>query len=169
MGSPKFLSLQDGEQRYAMFEITDLQNHVFVSDLFPLPNPYRQRIDLENGVLWDDETLYAAIEEITAVTGAYPCLCLTYQLKNRTQDKFSVHFSGFSFNQTPDPQAPRSFFGSSSSVDPQDGTSFFIRIPADVFRQMGERMIYSIDFSLSITDEDDHTIFSAPHSSACGI
>ena len=159
MGEPRFLRLQDGEKRFAMLEITDLQGHTVTSDLIPLSSPYRQDLLFTGDVRTESSLFTLEFLEITAVTGTYPKLQILFTAQRKTDQPFRLQLNDFKINGK---AVGQTLFGSYADLRKEDEDTGVLHLTADVLRMTGETSIHSIECTLACVDSDYQTLYSCP-------
>ena len=158
-GEPRFLRLQDGEKRFAMLEIRDLQNNTITSELIPLSNPYRQTIDFTGDKQVDCELFSFELQEITAVTGTYPSLDFSFRAESHTDQPIQVWLRDFKVNGQ---ETDSVFFGSSIRLKDKAEEMSVAQMTAEKLQKTGQTFIHSIDCTLRVNDNDYNVLFSQP-------
>ena len=159
IGEPRFMKLQDGEKRFAMLEIQDLQNNTVVSELIPLASPYRQAISFTGDTRADCELFSFELQEITAVTGTYPKLEFLFTAEKHTDQPIEVWIRAFRINGV---ETDDVLFGSSIRLkQAEEGTSA-AELNADKLRKTGQTIIHAIDCTLNCYDQDSKLLYSQP-------
>ena len=146
-----FYPLNDGEQRWAHFEITDLQGNVTSSELFELPNEMRTRLPVKPQTLMDNQYCRMTVESVTAFGGPYPGLELVCTMENRTDRVLDCEIS---IDRIDDMLISCYGIGGSfvDDVGPGEKESFFISIYADLFRDARIRSLEEIELGMKLED-----------------
>ena len=144
-----FFPLNDGEPRWAMFEITDLQGNVWTSELTPLSNEYRSDLQLPAQTLLDCEACEVTLEKVESVIGAYPSLDVTYSVVNRGNREIYVTLDDFQFDDTLLIASPSY---SAVFMKPGERRTCRMRIDAERFREGRIGLLEQMAFDVSCTD-----------------
>ena len=87
---PAFLMAQDGLQRYAMLEITDVQHSTVCSSLQAIDNPNIIPLGAEEQTLLDSADCRLTFTGAQLIRGKYPCLRVMMTCENRTARTISL-------------------------------------------------------------------------------
>ena len=82
---PAFLKAQDGLQRYAMLEVTDVQYHTVCSELMAIDNPNILPLAVEEQLLLDAADCRLTLTGAQLIRGLYPSLRVLMTCENRTE------------------------------------------------------------------------------------
>ena len=86
---PRFVPLQDGKDRYAYLELTDLQNHVTCTPLFAMDNPTRQTV-ARDLTLIDNEYCTLTLDRAEAVMSMDDGVVQYFTAVNHTDQTIKV-------------------------------------------------------------------------------
>ncbi len=133
-----FLPLEDGEPRWALFEITDLQGSVWTSDMISLPSETRIKLPVEPQTLLDCEVCTITLESAEISLGANPMLELIYSAVNHTDESIVYSMDDFMFDDTMvtyhSLDKTQIFDIGYSSLEPGESKVEILRIQPDAFR-----------------------------------
>lgn len=82
---PVFRKAQDGLQRYAMLEVTDVQHNTVCSELMAIDNPNILPLAVEEQLLLDTEDYRLTLTGAQLIRGLYPSLRVMMTCGNRTE------------------------------------------------------------------------------------
>lgn len=159
IGTLQFIRMQDSHPRFAMLEVTDLQNHTFASELIPLYNPNRHDVGFSGVRELQCKTFSLQIESITLVSGNIPCIQIRYSGHRNTENVFSIDLSGFSLNGVP---VGETLFGSGIRMRENDDDAMAARIEPAQILATGQTVIHSIEFTVYCRDRDWNILEECP-------
>lgn len=162
LGTPVFLPRQDDSDRYAFFEITDLQGNVYASEPTLISSTYRQEIPVETPVLADGEIAGITLESITAVNAAQPGLRLCLEVENRTDRTLRIRFHKFMADGVLIHRNESMELMDSCIVAAHEKKLEEIEIPASALSGREKDIINSLQFSISYQElsASDYTSLS---------
>ena len=91
-GTLTLLPLNNGYNRWAMFEITDLQGNTRATDMIPLSNDYRMGIPVTQQILLKCPACTVTLKAAEIIFGAHPKLELIYTAENHTNESIQISF-----------------------------------------------------------------------------
>ena len=97
---PAFLKAQDGLQRYAMLEITDVQHNTVCSELQAIGNPNILPLDTEKQTLLDTADCRLTLTGAQLIRGLYPSLRILMACENRTGRTLTLEASMLRLDDT---------------------------------------------------------------------
>ena len=86
-----FVPVQDGNERFAFFEITDLQGNSYASDMVPIQNENRFPLDIPETKLFENNLCSVTLLGVTAAGGPYPRLEFKYLVENHSDRELNIH------------------------------------------------------------------------------
>ena len=97
---PAFLMAQDGLQRYAMLEVTDVQHSTVCSALLAIDNPNILPLAVEEQLLLDTADCRLTLTGAQLIRGRYPSLRVMMTCENRTARTISLEPSMLQLDDT---------------------------------------------------------------------
>lgn len=161
IGALQLIRMHDSHQRFAMLEVTDLQNHSFASELIPLSNPYRHNVDFAGIKELQCDTFSLQFERITLVSGNSPRLVIRYSGHRNTKEVFAIDLIDISLNGMPIDDTP---FGSVLTMreEENDDDAMEVWLRPSNIQAAGQSIIHSIDFTVRSRDKDWNILEACP-------